>query len=301
MIEFVSYAAKYCMTPAERISYNTWHLLKRARALDTRLSEETLTDLLILDLKGQETTYRIRVFQTTKREEARIGTDMEVVVRAGGTDAWRYAIQAKKLFRNGYYDIMKGTGNPKRLQVSVLETYARNRPAIPCYLLYNQVDLSPCSKPQSPYWNCCQCCDTPQFGCTLVPSWVVRAAIHSGPAYRKFDTIHEMGCAMPFRCLFDCSNGPLPHSNLCTSPSLLHGEERSRSWVLPSVDYSWIPTEPIAGAWPERLPRVTVDEETDFTQRYFRSQEHIHDFLPRRLVLIDPESYRSRWRKGDDG
>ena len=67
------------MTPAEKIADDTWHKLKEARNLTVRLGEETLTDLLILDLKRHETTHKFWVFQTTKKQEASSGTDLLVV------------------------------------------------------------------------------------------------------------------------------------------------------------------------------------------------------------------------------
>ena len=38
------------MTPAAKIASDTWRRLARARHLGARLGEETLTDLLVLDM-----------------------------------------------------------------------------------------------------------------------------------------------------------------------------------------------------------------------------------------------------------
>lgn len=86
------------MTPAEKIANDVWHRLEQAQTLTVRLGEETLSDLLILDLKRHESTHKFWVCQTTKQEEASSGADLLVVVRDATTArARRYAIQAKKL------------------------------------------------------------------------------------------------------------------------------------------------------------------------------------------------------------
>ena len=169
------------LTPAERISYNTWHLMKGARRLDVRLGEETLTDLLMLNLKAHERPYGIRVYQTPKHIEANQGTDLEVVVRSGRVaDAWKYAIQAKKLYPNGYRGVRRKVGSSQRFQIDVLEDYARTTQAVPCYLLYNYVASLLCSTVPNhiSYWQCGLSCSEAQFGCTLVPSRIVSNAIY---------------------------------------------------------------------------------------------------------------------------
>ena len=45
------------MTPAEKIAQDIWYRLEHAQKLNVQLGEETLTNLLILDLKGHESTY----------------------------------------------------------------------------------------------------------------------------------------------------------------------------------------------------------------------------------------------------
>ena len=271
------------LTPAERIASDTWYRLKYAESLAVRMGEETLTDMLLLDLKSNEAIYGIHVFQTSKQDEAIYGTDYEILVRVDRTRAWRYAIQAKKLFPNGYRGIKKKTGNPKRLQLDVLEDHARRVNAIPCYILYNYVDSSPCSAccSTSRYWHCNLTCDEPQFGCTLVPSWIVRRATRNRPAGRGFDFLHKYPGALPWRCLFDC-----PYVHCGRAPGELHESFRQEA-----PTYDWVPTEPVAEAWPEHLLNEERDSDADFIERYFEWQERDFEFRPRRLLLFDPELY----------
>lgn len=283
------------MTPAERISSDTWNRLMQARALDVRLGEETLTDLLLLDLKPHESTYRIHVFQSTKQYEALYGTDLEILVRDRHGRTYRYAIQAKKI-DYGKSSQPKGPSTATRplavpsipwgryrqidkRQLDRLELHARRVGAIPCYLLYNYASPSPCSSSTGRYWHCCDCsycgtgCDDSQFGCTLAPSWVIRNAINPPRGNRNFDYVHQHHVVLPWRCLFDCLFTPLP-------PYLLGIAD------LPS-EYAWV-TNPTHHTWPAYLLRKHKESENEFIQDYCNWEERPEEqHRPRRLLLID--------------
>lgn len=206
------------MTPAERISSDTWNRLQQSLTLYVRLGEETLTDLLLLDLKAQS-IYRVYVFQSPKWHEALFGTDLEIFVREQDGSTYLYAIQAKKIDHrksnhpgwpsiatrpsaasstpSGRYTQLGKTNSSGTLQLDLLESYAKKVGAVPCYLLYNFASPSPCSSSTQRYWNCCDCsccrsgCEDSQFGCTLAPSWVIRKAINPPRGNRNFHYIHK--------------------------------------------------------------------------------------------------------------
>ncbi len=191
----------WIMHPAERIAKDTWGRLKESRELRTRLGEETLTDFLVLDfvrLMG----CRARLFQSTKIQESKRGTDLEIRIHAGGNRAIAFALQAKKLNRDERYVGFKATVNPtKSLQLKILEEYAKKVHAVPLYLLYNYV----CRDELGSYWNCSGRLDedVEQLGCTVVPSWTIRrAGCKRGRS--NFDWIHKSNLALPWRCLFNC-------------------------------------------------------------------------------------------------
>lgn len=312
------------MTPAEKISNDTWNWLKHARSLHVRLGEETLTDLLLLHLKAAGGKYGIRVFQTTKRDEAIYGTDFEILIRARGNSAWHYVIQAKKLYNGKYKNfstkssarpVPSGSGQaPGRLyrplQIDLLESRARQVGAIPYYILYNFCP-SPCST--SHYWHCSQFCDESQFGCTLAPSWIARKAVRNHR--QDFDFVHKQPGAIPWRCLFDCPFtqswgvpwtfcAPLEENRTLRTISSDRRTDQSDSSTESTLEtpysYDWIPREPKAGAWPEQLPDEHGDE-TAFIQQYFESQDRHPEYLPRRLLLFDPELYRRSEPDVDSG
>ena len=233
------------MKPAEKIAKDTWERIKQSRSWDVqvRIGEETLTDLLVLDFIRLMKS-RAKVFQSTKTQESKQGTDLEIRIHAGGNRADVFAVQAKKLYRSKRYDHLKArVKSSDSFQIDILERYSRSVGAIPLYLLYNYVDRDEIQ----PYWHCCQCPDERQLGCTLVPSWNIRRAI-SMRGHRNFDSIHTSSCAaLPWRCLFNCPQG--------RSHQLLPAARRSLSF-LPSDDerkYDWVRFQPVDGGWPEWL------------------------------------------------
>lgn len=235
------------MTPAERIADDTWHKLKEARELTVRLGEETLTDLLILDMRRHMATHKIWVYQTTRPQEARSGTDLLMAVRDGKTaDARLYAIQAKKLYPSRQYTALK-KGNDA--QLDTLETFARCNKALPYYLFYNFVTDPKFVSAPSDYWLCGKSYDEPQLGCTLVPSWIVRKALGAPRqcSPRSFPYMHEPRQALPWRCLFDC-----PHWEHGLSEAWPDGggDDGISSKVSP---YGSITIDPVPGGWPTEL------------------------------------------------
>ena len=296
------------MNPAEQIAEATWERIKQARDLKVRLGEETFTDLLILDFKRQMGN-RTKLFQSTRDQESRRGTDLEIRIHMGGNRALTFSVQAKKVSRFGRYDKLKTKvkSSSCRYQIDVLEGYAKRVCAVPLYLLYNYVELLDFD----PYWHCCEPVDERQLGCTLVPSWNIRRAIETRGC-RKFDSIHESSAALPWRCLFDCPRGrdyrllPSVENSLSVfyeSPFQL-ASERDDDWTQSenAQDYDWVRFEPVDGGWPKwlwsrddaTLSDDDVDRLRDEIRRKSKVVENTEapalDFprqgLPRHLLLV---------------
>ena len=189
----------HTMTPAEQIADDTWGRIKQSWDVNVRLGEETLTDLLALDFT-RSMKDRAKLFQSSKTEESKRGTDLEIRIHAGGNRATAFAVQAKKLDRSQRYDHLNAKVKSSDCsQIDILEMYSQRARAIPLYLLYNYVRRDDIR----PYWHCCRCPDERQLGCTLVPSWIIHRAITTR-GRRNFDSIHTSCAALPWRCLFDC-------------------------------------------------------------------------------------------------
>ena len=245
------------MHPAERIAKDTWGRLKQSRELRTRLGEETLTDLLALDftrsMKGNA-----RLFQRTKAQESVEGTDLVILIYAGASRAYRFAVQAKKLYPSSRYEHLNARVKSScAFQIDVLEEFSRSVRAIPLYLLYNRADREKIP----PFWHCCQFLDERQMGCTLVPSWVIREAI-SKRGHRNFNSIHSSCAALPWRCLFNCPEGrshrmlPAARRSLSRIRKSLRESSAHTRTELPLDDaqnYDWVSFDPVEGGWPEWL------------------------------------------------
>ena len=224
---------------AEQIAKATWQRLEQARRHDVRLGEETLTDLLALEWARSDEDY-YRLFQTTKADEAIHGTDLELRIRVGQSDAIVVAIQAKKLNRSTerYDSLNTFVGKTANRQIDVLEDYARQIQATPLYLLYNHAQVLDAAT----YWHCGRDVDEQQLGCTLTPSSTIRDVISWPRGRRSFHWIHSRPCAIPWRCLFECPRGLQPNAK-CTREK---GTSRSLKEVV-DVGYAQ------QNAWPNRL------------------------------------------------
>jgi len=239
------------MTPAEHVAQRTWSTLGRAQQLRVRFGEETLTDLLVMDMLPHQRTRGFWLSPTTKHAEHWYGADLLVAVRYH-TRRWvRFALQAKKLYPNDNYPMLNG-GRKCASQLDKLERFARQLHALPLYLLYNHSNTAKCSE----HWHCSQPFAVGQLGCTLVPSWHIRRMIwHSPP--RGFDLAHNVPQSRPWRCAFECPDA---------EASLIQMAYRTRHRDLnrpPAghCQYDW-PFEPIEAAWPERLFRPSMTQLT---------------------------------------
>ena len=239
------------MTPAERVAQRTWSTLGRARQLRARFGEETLTDLLVLDMLPHQRARGFWLRSTTKHAEAWCGADLFVAVRHP-TRRWsRFALQAKKLYPTDEYPLLNG-GSKCISQLDKLERFARQLHALPLYLLYNHSN----AVQPSEHWHCLQPFSVDQLGCTLVPSWHIRRMIFRPPP-RNFDLAHKANQARPWRCAFDC-----PDAETSLMQMAFRTRHR-RSGTPPAGDaqYDWR-FEPMADAWPDRLFDTSVTQLT---------------------------------------
>ena len=227
------------MTPAERVADRTWSMLGQAKELRVRFGEETLTDLLVLDMLSHThgLAKGFQLEQTTKLQESQRGADLVVIVRHPTGRCSRLALQAKKLFLEDDRYRSFGDVGKSIAQLEKLEKYAQEISALPLYLLYNHSRTA-----QYPeHWHCCRgssSFDVGQLGCTLVPSrHILRMLNRRAPPYRNFDRAHNVSRSIPWRCAFDC---PTAEKTL-----------KQMGDAGGSNQYPWF--EPNEAAWPEWL------------------------------------------------
>lgn len=299
-LQWCSFCTMHLMAirkPAEYVASRTWNTLARVKQLRARFGEETLTDLLMLDMlpPGRARGYWIR--STTKWEESLCGADLLVAVRHS-SGAWsRLAVQAKKLYANEKYGAL-GPGKSTN-QLQTLDSFARQVYALPLYLLYNYSRTVDRCK----HWHCCRRFTRFQLGCTLVPSWHIRQVINSRPP-RGFNLAHCVYESIPWRCAFYCPHGAKPLQQLAFQPQK---DDRSRLPAeagLGSKMYDW-PFEPLENGWPDWLFREWTTELTreafdqfwrqlaetsprsDFDQPRGNDTLHRESLYPTRLLLVD--------------
>ena len=163
---FLSFVPMVNMTPAEHVAARTWSTLRRAKQLRVRFGEETLTDLLVLDMLPYQHTKGFWLDPLTKHHEGRYGADLLVAVRHQTGNGSLLALQAKKLYPDDRYQMFepgdrvpRSIGQARRVRAAVL----RPAPLLALqpleYRTFRALALFASSL--SP---------EPQLGCTLVPS-----------------------------------------------------------------------------------------------------------------------------------
>ena len=284
------------ITPAAKISSDTWYRLARAHLLGARLGEETLTDLLVLEMLQFQNSNAFSIYHPTKREESWCGADLLVWIRRRNGLSRFLAIQAKKLYPNGHYKALNYHASTGIRQIDLLNTFAHQYRAIPLYLLYN---FNHCdSADLNRYWHCCKALEVEQLGCTLVPSWKIDHAI-KWRGQRTFTAVHANGPSRPWRCAFDCDNPERQLTELAMgSEQGLPTQVRNSgdAWVdalcpypkcmqLNLPDFLFQTTEPLSTTVLDEL-RTKIDKQSGNTIRGKLSSNH-DPLYPRKLFIVD--------------
>ncbi len=189
----------------EHLAESTWGWLHDARKLGLGFSEDTISDLAMLEIRRSGLS-GIDVQRVSKRKERLVGFDWLWVISRPGHQPTICVVQAKKMKLDrsqaySYGRLRYPAGS--KYQMDALEDFADWLGAVPLYCFYNSVDCDTALM----YWNCRvqQPPSIHQIGCTLAPIDVVRP-VHDGRGPRNFCSIHSSPKALPWRCLFhpDC-------------------------------------------------------------------------------------------------
>ena len=216
----------------ESLANLTWGWLRDARRLSLGFSEDTISDLAMLEI-ARTVPKEVGVFRVSKQDERLVGFDWLWVISRPGMPPTFYVVQAKKLkldqtstYSYGRLKYLAGS----MYQIDALEDFADWIGAIPLYCFYNHVD----DHTAALHWNCGiqQPPDPPQMGCTVAPLDVVRP-VHDCKGPRRFDSIHRHPDAVPWRCLFhpSCTQAGL-HNN-----SGWRQEERMRKGRIVALEF----------------------------------------------------------------
>ena len=183
----------------ERLGYVRESIKSRGVLGPVRFGEETITDLLLMDLFVQGSTVAL-FSQTSKPDEAMWGTDFELWLGSDRLGWFRFAIQAKKLdLRTDRYASLTQS-NVNGPQIDLLERYAQRNGAAPLYCLYNHTD----GADELSHWHCCTGpANLKQLGCSVTPSSNIRKAIGQWKG-KNFKSIHRRKDTLPWKCLVSC-------------------------------------------------------------------------------------------------
>jgi hypothetical protein len=252
----------------EDLADDTWERLRDSETLEVRFGEETVTDLVLLELK-RSCVPGIAVLQTNKKAESTQGTDWEWWIGSNNTGWVRFAVQAKKLdLSSKRYDALghKVSGRP---QIDLLLKFAAKHQAIPLYCLFNFV--SPVDTKES--WHCCEGPVVSQLACTVTPAAIVRHAIDTRGC-RTFEWIHSHPSTLPWRCLVKCPR----FQNLFNPAASLESRTAGASELLGGTIkiFPGLPPEIEAGRREGRVP--------EFSERFYSPEE---EGQPRRVVVLD--------------
>ncbi len=183
----------------ERLSYVKDSYITRGSLGPVRFGEETITDLIMMDLYRRGSTVA-HFSQTAKPDEALWGTDFELWLGSDQLGWFRFAIQAKKLSLTDdrYSSLTQGNNNGE--QIDLLEEYARLNHAAPLYCLYNFTG----NADERRHYHCRDGQpELKELGCTVTPSSNIRMAINRWGA-KNFHSIHSKRNTLPWRCLVAC-------------------------------------------------------------------------------------------------
>ena len=183
----------------QRLSYVKDSYKTRGPLGPVRFGEETITDLIMMDLYLRGSTLA-HFTQTAKPDEAMWGTDFELWLGSDLLGWFRFAIQAKKLtLTNDRYSSLT-QGNINGDQIHLLEKYARLNRAAPLYCLYNFTEYAD----ELQHYHCGDGQhELKELGCTVTLSSNIRMAINTRGA-KNFNTIHSKKDTLPWRCLVSC-------------------------------------------------------------------------------------------------
>jgi hypothetical protein len=181
----------------EELSNDTWERLRDSRSLDIRFGEETITDLVLLELKRKHSP-RSYIAQTPVVKEKTQGTDWEWWVGSDRIGWIRYAVQAKRLNKDMRYGAITHKVNGTQ-QVKLLENYAIANRAVPIYCFYNYSKTGITSKA----WNCKLPFEKQQLACTVASLATAKSAVKNR-GKKSFASVHSASSTIPWRCLIAC-------------------------------------------------------------------------------------------------
>lgn len=126
------------------LAVRTWDILTDAHDLQISISEESVTDINLLEIRRSKLK-NVAVVKFPKLAEAKNGADWDLWIGSDSVGWLRYLIQAKKLYlKQGQYSRLRhyhfDEQQKKIWQIDQLHNFAVQERAIPAYCFYNGGD-----------------------------------------------------------------------------------------------------------------------------------------------------------------
>lgn len=190
------------------LAFATWELLRQARSVDHQVLEETITDLLCLELKSRNPS-EVFTKNFNRSQEGRTGADWEWwFTSLPGMSSWLgIRVQAKVVnFQSRSFPHLHYKNRQGEYQSNVLTADARANSCIPLYCLYSHLpDVSNTPLSCGSFGPAVE-----SFGCALLPMTDV---FRLRAEQEQCDDQVVISLAAPWHCLVCCegyAQGELP-------------------------------------------------------------------------------------------
>lgn len=187
----------------DTLAGRTWDYVTDSHSLRLSISEETITDMNLLEIRRANLS-NVGIAKFPKHREALVGADWDLWIGADAVGWLRYLVQAKKIclpslkyyrLRHLCRDQYKG----KAFQIDQLQRFAMQEKAIPIYCFYNGGDQL-LSKHPSLGDHASRIDKT--YGCTVSSYRVVRECHDSRRQGSKdFSSLHRRDESFPWSAL----------------------------------------------------------------------------------------------------
>lgn len=216
----------------EKLTIELWETIDLANKLNTKYGEETITDIILLEL-AKLRNYNLRIIQTPKDKEPSKGTDWEWFIGSQNYGWTRFAIQAKKADPNskkGNYSCLNHTVGVDN-QHDILLKYSKANNAIPLYCFYNHFP----NATELEHWHCKKNYNQKLLGWTISTVDNVKTALNKRGC-RNFEFLHKREETIPVKCLFDCPTiiNKYQDTSLIDKKVNILGTEVTKIKILPS-------------------------------------------------------------------
>lgn len=230
------------------LAQRTWSDLENGNQVGLEISEESITDFLLLDLtRALPDNIFVKKFSKTA-EGKTTGADWEWWFIAGN-QGFGMRIQAKRLSigTSRYKELKRRAGKNGGLQVDLLLKDARRANLYPAYCFYNCWD----SGETPPGWNCRTFPPNWRlFGCAIADAWAIKALVSKGQ-----DDLRSVGnVSLPWSCLVCCQGfAPIMQSTL---PYRVRGLLSGFGFGTEGVNERFVPDITERGRWPHYVSEI---------------------------------------------